>query len=164
MPRIRSRLAMVLVCLVAFVLPSGCSKSHGWSVAGTPESNCWVEQLRCDGRVFAVIAANGGSKGTSSGEGNGRFRGEFLVPDGRKIAWSCSTSDAERGTVTISGQKFELREGGVFLIRTNESEVRVQQLVVEMSKAQATLGEQLRRLAEGDARVAEFVKEAEKKP
>jgi hypothetical protein len=129
------------------VLPSGCSKSHGWSAAGAPESNCWVEQLSCDGRVFAVLAANGSSKGTSSGEGNGTFRGEFLVPDGRKIAWSCSTSDAERGTMTISGQRFELREGGVVLVRTNEPEIKVRQLVVEQSKVQAALGERLRRLA-----------------
>lgn len=165
--RFHSRFPLVLLCLVACTLSSGCGKSHGWGVSqGVLDSSCWVEQLRCDGRVFVVLAGSGCTSGTSSGEGNGSFRGEFVTQDGRKLAWSCRTSDAARGTVTIDGQTFELRDGAVFLVRTNEPQAKVRQLVVELSKLQNPLppDRPLQAWAEAEPRIAEFVQEAESKP
>ncbi len=165
MLQVHSRLVVVL-CLGACVLPSGCGKSHGWSVMGGLESSFRVEQLRCDGRIFLVLVANGCSDGTSSGEGNGSFHGEFVTLDGRRITWSCSTSDAARGTVTIDGQKFDLGDGAVFLVRTNEPKASVQQHPVEMSKLQNPLtpDRPLQEWGTAEPRIAEFVNEAETKP
>jgi hypothetical protein len=145
----------LLICL----LSAGCGKSHGWGVSGNPESHCWVEQLRCDGRVFAVLVANANSKGMSAGEGNGSFKGTLLAMDGRKIAWSCSTSDAEKGSLTIDGQRYDLVEGNVFLVQLAGSKVEVQQFAVEQAKLQAISGGQVRALEEAEPRIAAFVSE-----
>jgi hypothetical protein len=162
-----SRLGSILVCFVSCLLASGCSKSHGWGgPQGIHDSNCWVKQLLCDARLFMVLAASACSDGTSSGEGNGSFTGELVTQDGRKFAWSCSTSDGVSGTVMIDGQNFKLRDGAVFLVRTNEPKAKVQQLAVEMSKLQNPLppDRPLEAWGKVEPRIAEFAKEAEANP
>lgn len=143
---------------------AGCGKSHGWGVSGTHESNCWVEQLRCDGRIFAVLVANGGSKGMSSGEGDGSFSGKLLALDGRRISWSCEMRDAPRGTLTIDGQEFDLAAGNVFLVRMTEPKVSVEQVVVDPSKLQASLGSQLQSLQSTEPQIRTFLVESQGRP
>jgi hypothetical protein len=147
------------LALCMCVLSSGCGKSHGWGVSGNPEANCWVEQLRCDASVFAVIVANANSKGMSASEGNGSFNGTLLATDGRKLAWSFSTSDAVSGSLTIDGQKYDLAGGNVFLVQMAGSKVEVQQVAIEQAKLQAVSGGMTRALRDADPQVARWLAE-----
>jgi hypothetical protein len=119
---------------------SGCGESHAWSVYGISESDNWVEQIRRDGGVVVVLAADCGSKGISSSDEGGAFHGTILAVDGRKIPWKC---DIDRGTMVIDGQKFDLAHGNVFRFRL-ESTVLLEQVVVNESNLQAPVGQQLK--------------------
>ena len=90
----------------------------------------------------------------------GVCQGELCALDGRTIAWSYSTKSGADGTVTIDGQSFDLKKGGVLLVWTNDKKTRVEQLAVEMSKLKdGPIGEKLESLGNAEPRIAAFFKE-----
>ena len=156
-----TRSAIVALCLGASILSSGCGRGHSWGQEGGGGSEHHIERLSCDGRVFLVLAANGCSGGSSSGDG-GIFRGQLRALDGREIAWSCSTRDGAQATVIVDSQRFDLSKGGVFLVSTNDKKTKVEQLAVDMSKLQGRstpdhpFREQLQALGDAQPGIAEF--------
>lgn len=80
---------------------------------------------------------------------------------GRKIRWTCTTTDRVRGTVVIDGQQFELAKGAVFLISAKDN-IKVEQLSIDLSKLSGKSGNQIDQRLEGvadqDPRLAEFLK------
>jgi hypothetical protein len=172
MRRVCAGFAIVVLCLGASFLSSGCrfGGGHGWGQSGEGGPDCEIESLRCDGRVFFVLAANGCSGGGSGGgEGpfGGTFRGQLHALDGREIAWSCRTKDGTDGAVRVDGQRFDLSKGAVFLVRTNDKKTTVEQLAVDMSKLQGASGpggtpmrEKLQALGDAEPRIAEFFKDS----
>jgi hypothetical protein len=170
MRRIHAGFAIIGLCLGASLLPLGCrfgGDGHGWGQSGEGAVGYFqIESLRCDERVFFVLAANGCSGGGSGG-GDGSFRGRLHALDGREIAWSCRTRDGTGGTVTADGQSFDLRKGAVFLVSTNDKKTTVEQLSVDMSKLQGASGpggtpmrEKLQALGNTEPRIAEFFKDS----
>lgn len=146
---------------------SGCS-DHSWgggghstgkaSAGGVPV-NYTIRHLTCDGRVYFVLAADGCSGG-SSGSGP-TARGQLFAVDGRKIPWSCTTTDGKSGTATFDGQQFDLAKGALFIVSAKDNKMKVEQVAVDMSKLQSDLlHEKVQCLAETEPRVASFFKEA----
>jgi hypothetical protein len=160
------RFRVVAFCLGACLLSSGCGPSHGWGVAGEGGTNYEFERLSCDGRVFLVVAANGCSGGSSSGEA-GSFRGQLHARDGREIAWTCSTKDGTDGTVTVDGQRFDLSKGALFLVSTSGKTTKLEQIAVDMSKLQGhstpdhPFQEKLEALGSAQPPIAAFFKESQ---
>jgi hypothetical protein len=169
MRRVYAGFAIVVLCFGVSLLSSACRwgdgqrwGSHGEGAVG----HFQIESLQCDERVFFVLAANGCS-GSSSGGGEGAFRGRLHTLDGREIAWSCRTNDGTGGTVNIDGQRFNLSKGAVFLVSTNDKKTKVEQLAVDMSKLQGvsqpqgpSMREKLQALEDAEPRIAEFFKDS----
>ncbi|MCX7049192.1 MAG: hypothetical protein NTX50_27370 [Candidatus Sumerlaeota bacterium] len=169
MKRVLGSYAAIALCAGAGFLSWGCrgwqGQSHGWGGGGEGGPGYQIESLRCDGRVYMVLAANGCSGGASS-SGGGTSSGQLHAIDGRKIKWSCSTSDGTDGAVKVDGQRFDLRKGAVFLVSTKDKKTKVEQLAVDMSKLQGASGPQsapmrgkLETLGNAAPRIAEFFKE-----
>jgi hypothetical protein len=163
MQLVHARYAIVAFCLGASLLSSSCGGGHRWGQEGEGSWEYHIERLSCDGRVFLVLAANGCSGGSSSGDA-GTIRGQLHALDGREIAWSCSTRDGAQGAVTVDSQRFDLSKGSVFLVSTNDKKTKVEQLAVDMSKVQGRstpdhpLREQLQALGDAKPRIGEFFK------
>jgi hypothetical protein len=161
-----TRLLVVTLAVSACLASLGC-KGRSWgggghSAGGVKEGvkfDYTIEHLTCDGRVYLVLAADGCSGG---GSGSGpTAQGQLYAPDGRKIAWSCTTQDGTSGTVTIDGQHFDLAKGAVFLVSAKENKTRVEQLAVDMSKLQGgPVQDKLPALADTEPRIAAFCKGA----
>src|SRR5262245_47771617 len=130
MKQVQAHSSVAAVCLGACLYASGCGSGHGWGVGGEAGADYDFERLYCDGRVFAIVAANGCSGGSGGGAA-GSFHGQLDARDGREIAWSCSTNNGSEGTVTIDGQKFDLRKGALFLVSTSDKKTMVEQLAVD---------------------------------
>jgi hypothetical protein len=144
----------------ACLLFAGCGRDHAWIAAGSRG----IESLGCDGRVFLVLLNNGSWESSTfaskpvgpscSSHGSWREGG-----GGREIAWSCRTKDGTNGTVTVDSQSFDLSKGGLFLVSTNGSQTKVEQLDVDVSKFRdGPAWEHSRALVEAEPRVAEFLK------
>jgi hypothetical protein len=160
------RLSVVAITLSACLLAPGCAGSHSWGGGsegdhGSKEGVRFdydIISLTCDGRVFLVLAVDGGSGGgTIISE---KTQGTFYAVDGRTIPWSCTTRDGAAGTVTIAGQEFELGKGAVFLISLKAGQTKVEQLAVDMSKLQGgKMEEKLNAVGETAPRIKAFLKE-----
>jgi hypothetical protein len=163
MHRFAPVIAVALTITAWGTLP-GCSR-HSWSGGGDSAGGVDIEHRTCDGRVYLVVAAagcSGGSSSSASGPTGMTTGGELNALDGRKIAWSCTTADGTRGTVTVDGQQFDLAGGGVFLVSAKEKKTKVEQLAVDMSKFRGgPVPQELRGLAETHPRIAAFFKEAD---
>jgi hypothetical protein len=162
-----ARLLAVVGALLIGLGLAGCSPTPGksWGSSGGSvsrrENGTWInytlEQLRCDDRVYLVLAANG-CRGSGGGGGSGTYRGQLDAKDGRKITWSCSTPDGKSGKVVIDGQEFDLTEGALFLVSTKDKPTRVEQLVIDAGQLQAGLDtEKFSELAKADPRIAKFL-------
>jgi hypothetical protein len=144
----------------------GCSRTPGkvWGSSGTTSHqrengtliNYTVEQLRCDDRVYLVLAANG-CRGSGGGGGSGTYRGQLSAKDRRKIAWSCSTPDGTSGKVVIDGQEFDLTGGSLFLVSTKDKPTRVEQLVMDAGQLQAAADTEISEWAKADPRIGKFL-------
>jgi hypothetical protein len=162
MRRPMSRLPVNAVTLTASLLPLGCGFQHGWGtvVQRDPEGTYpyAIASLTCDNRVYLILAVDG-----CSGSSTSTKQGSFTAVDGRIVPWSCTTSDGSGGTVTIAGQQFELGKGAVFLISLKANKMKVEQLVVDMSKVQKVLRgnaeDKLIAFGEAEPRMKAFLKE-----
>jgi hypothetical protein len=152
---------------------AGCGgPTRGWGVGGGTVTkvegeeriSCSVDRLTCDGRAFAVLAANG-SAGTTSGGGSGDFRGAFRIPPDREVAWSCKTADGKSGKVVIDGAEFDLASGGLFLVDTRQKPAKTEQLTVPADRLQeVTDARKFPDLATADSKVAAFLEACKTRP
>ena len=116
-----------------------------------------------DGMAFVILSDVVGSSGARSSGGTGqpsRYRGYQESPDGRKVEWQCETPDGKTGTITISGQSYDLAQGSLFLVATKGGGSRVLQLKRDTLKL--TGQERLEHLLKDDTDVGQFFVEAAK--
>jgi hypothetical protein len=170
-----ARLVTVVCTLSVGLGFSGCSQSsvRNWGSGSGSEIRhedgatvtCTHVWLQCDGRMCLVLAANGcsgsdGEAARSTGQRQTR-PGYLLAQDGRKLAWSLSTQDGNRGKVVIDGQEFDLQQGALFLVSAKDKPTRVEQVTIDPSQLQAmatgSFLDHLLELANGDPRVATFL-------
>jgi hypothetical protein len=158
---------LAIICLLAV---SGCGRS-GEPLVTTSGSvrieNTAAECYASHGSIFLVvwhdfgaIAPSGGTSsysGVSSSSRLTEIDGEFATSDGERVVWSCRTVDGKTGTVTISGVAYELVEGNIFLVVTDETGTRVTQLARELVKGEDFLVT-MEALAESDPKIKAFVR------
>lgn len=160
------RLALVC-CFSSGLLLTGCSPSAGksWGSSGSSafqsdgqtSTTYAIQRLTCDGRVYLFLAANR-CKGSGGGGGDGGGRGQFHTNDGRDIDWSCATRDGRTGHVVIDGQKFDLAQGGLFLILTSDPPTRVEQLALDPALLPENPGpEPFTELGKSNPKIATFL-------
>ena len=76
--------------------------------------------------------------------------------DGPEVKWEWITRDGRTGTVTINGEAYDAAAGRVFLIATRGGQVRVRQLLSDLSGVQAQRASFLA-LEDGYPEIARFV-------
>ena len=76
--------------------------------------------------------------------------------DGPEVKWEWITRDGRTGTVTINGATYDAAAGRVFLIATRGGQVRVRQLLPDLSGVQAERASFLA-LVDGNPEIARFV-------
>jgi hypothetical protein len=147
--------AAALMALVAGCSPSGGSMG-GFTVQKTVGEYCGMP----DHRLALVVWIDEGALGSSAiltGD-DPRYRGEFLLKDGRKVAWTCSTRDGRAGRVEIADVQCDLAKGGLFLISTKDGGTRVDQLPLDKVEGEfRTAKERLEKLASTDPQIKSFV-------
>ena len=62
------------------------------------------------------------------------YSGTVASQDARKIEINAYTTDGKTGDVTIDGQKFDLANGSLFLVKTADGETQVQQSTLKVPK------------------------------
>lgn len=96
------------------------------------------------------------STGSSSSAKSTEIEGEFSSEDGKALSWTCHTVDGLAGTVVIAGEKYELAEGGVFLVKDTAAGPEVAQLDLDLGEPKL-IGATLKSLARTEPLVREFV-------
>ncbi len=171
MRRQTGRLSLVAVALAAGTLAAGCGSGHGWGGGSEASSGIrngrefayQIVTLTCDGRPFLVLVADGCSGG--SVHSSPRANGVLSAVDGRKVAWSGTTTDGTSGTVTIAGQQFDLAKGAVFLIQLKDKRAKVEQIAVDTAKLQGDkivegkMRERLIAVGDSEPRIKAFLKQ-----
>jgi hypothetical protein len=162
--RSKMRLFVLALSTAVGVAVWGCGGPKSWEGGGYSLANgenngvkysFWCCDLTADDRVYFVILGDNSSGGSLSA--GPTASGWLDIVDGRKIAWSCTTQDGTKGPVTIDGQRFDLRNGAIFLVSAKEQKTKVDQLAVEMSKLhRQSAGADLLSLAETQPRIASY--------
>lgn len=105
-----------------------------------------------------------------SGEGSGstndpvhRAAGYASASDGRRVDWRLETADGQTATFGIDGRSYDLSEGALFLVRTEDGDVQVQQLDRDLPKVHPT-NESCQAFAETDPDVQDFIHQAGEAP
>ena len=124
----------------------GETSGHYFSVDGnTLTCVLWIDEHR-----------PGGSSGTSSNPMG--FRGEYVLEDGREVAWNCVPRDSKAGRIEIAGLPYRLENGGLFLITTKVGGIKVEQLPIETLRAAGGKPEEVIKVAaETEPRLMAFV-------
>jgi hypothetical protein len=84
------------------------------------------------------------------------INGEFATSDGRNVKWDCTTTDGRKGEVTISGIEYDLAEGNIFLVTTEQASIKVNQLIRELGRPHNII-ELVEALAASDPEIREYI-------
>jgi len=156
-PRFERLMVFTLLLFVSGCGPSG-GAMRGFKIEKTAGVYCCVSDGKNDPEATLVVWVDEGSFDSSSVGGNPRFRGDFVLKDGRKVDWNCSPRDANTGRVEIAGVAYDLQKGGLFLISTRKGGMKVEQLPIETVRGTfATAQKRLESLAKTDPKIKAFV-------
>lgn len=167
-----------MVCVAAIltkfllVRASWSKTPHLWQASGRAFEDTWVLYASCDDKLFVVVWCDISNKNIQRCSG-----GPVRVPggvdrlvhftdiqsnDGRAAALKMLTEDGKAdGFVTVNGGVYELKDGTLFLVRTDAGTARVTQLNVDLSGMKPD-DLTWQRLAEHNPEVKEFLAEAGK--
>ena len=154
-----------LLWLTLVFLLSGClmkttppgPNSAGGSVEGVPYSfHQWAQGL-------SVMIWHDLSNGTADCSGTGstsdpvyREACRAEAEDGRSLEWQIHTTDGVRAEMWINGDPYELANGNLFLIDTQDGTVHVVQLQRDLSNLAAN-HERITAFAQADLDVSSFI-------
>jgi hypothetical protein len=134
-----TRLALLVVVVTTAVVacgrsstPPGASKAMGSAERGGYLFLRWQEGLE----VMLWHDLTGDSSADSVGSAAGRRyleRGSASSADGRKLTWEVQTVDGTTGDVQISGTRYDLAAGDLFLVTTRGGATAVRQLRRDLS-------------------------------
>ncbi|MBI3411598.1 MAG: hypothetical protein HY040_24990 [Planctomycetes bacterium] len=122
-----------------------------------------VEYVFSGDKIALAIWCAGihGPSGSSSESGlfSSTSRGFFSSADGKRIKWAWQDPREKGGDFEIDGTRYDLADGGLFLLSTKDGQVRVTQLDVDLSQVQANT-QGFEALAKKEPRIAKFIAEA----
>jgi hypothetical protein len=167
---VRSEVAIICACL----LLAGCTGQQGSStpdLGGPSGTITWLAAIQkekplpgidqasiyYEGTAFVVWSDfDGGSGGSSSGNihgvtGQGRLRSR----GNWQVEFHFETKDGKTGPVTINEAKYDLANGGLFLVSANGDQVQVKQLKRDMRNLKFER-ESLEAFARNDADIVAF--------
>jgi hypothetical protein len=134
-----TRLALLVVVVTIVVVacgrsssPPGASKAMGSAERGGYLFLRWQEGLE----VMIWHDLTGEGTGHSAGSATGGQyieRGSASIADGRGLTWEVQTVDGTTGEIQISGTRYDLAAGNVFLVTTREGATAVRQLQRDLS-------------------------------
>jgi hypothetical protein len=143
----RSIVTITCTCL----LLAGCTRQPGSSVpdlGGPSGAITWSASAQkekplpgideasiyYEGTAFVVWSDfDRGSAGSSSGNMEGvKGQGRLMSRDTRRVEFHFETKDGKTGPVTIDGAKYDLANGGLFLVSVKGGQVQVKQLKRDM--------------------------------
>ncbi len=178
MPRNCTSLSAVLF-LTCFV---GCSKRPSWSIPSNSFKQTNIQSLVAPKETIRIwfdkdplLSVNVTGLSTITGQINpspedlrSGFGGGAKLKDGRLLNFRCLTQDGTQGTMIFQldgksfpeNRPFQLTEGRLFLVTTNDNEIKIQQVNREIRDAgnQAELEE----VAKSDPKISAFIAAAEK--
>ena len=155
-------------CLACILMSSGCEEQKraivsisGSETIGSTVANYYTTS----DRVFLIIwrnfrpAETGGWHGGSSVSSSAAktdIQGDYTTTDGRGFRWSCETKDGRSGTVIIGEVRYDLAQGGVFLVSDVQGTPTVSQLSCEVGGT-VPIRPALEFLADSDVRIGNFI-------
>jgi hypothetical protein len=109
------------------------------------------------GTIFVAWGAfDGGASGSSSGNTHGvKGRGHLGSRDDEYVEFQFETKDGKTGTVTINESKYDLKNGGLFLVSAHGDQLQVEQLKRDMHDLKFDR-ESLQAFARNDAEIMAF--------
>ena len=78
--------------------------------------------------VFVWSSMPVGRTSTGATANAAEYSGLHLAGDGRRIEWTCTTTDGQTGSIAINGERYQLGEGRLFLVGVEGGETTVVQL------------------------------------
>lgn len=157
-------LALAVVTLAGCSIHIGPPSSSGGGITGHSADTLdghidyQIAYQANDNGVYLVMVTDGASSG-----GAGGGRGQIATADGRQVEWSCQATDGRSGTVNISGTKYQLRDGGLFLVSVRGGKTFVRQVAADFSQVHGPVDlEAVKTAAKNDPHAVEFLAEIEK--
>ncbi len=90
-----------------------------------------------------------------------RYEGFHISSDGQRVEWHCETADGKTGIITLNGAEYDLADGLLFLVSTQDSQIQVRQLKRDTLKnLQNPDIEKFKSLAKNDSEIWEFFAKA----
>jgi predicted small secreted protein len=162
---------LILSAFLLSALLTGCANSFSqWNAtsAGVSRDTPQGERaystvvLKRDQQVYLVLMTKD-AVGSESGGSNGKEVGSVFAPQqGRELfKWS---SDYQSKVVSIGKDKFDLQQGGLFLVEPKERELAVRQMAIDLKSVSAVadateVGKKIKEITASDRQAAVFFKD-----
>ena len=162
----KARIIRCLALLSLGVLYGGCDSSptelidlggpvslHTWGNEG--ESNAGtVYHL---GKRYAIWSDSpfGGGGSESNDGANVVFKGHLTMPNQGRLDFRGTLEPGLAGSVEIDGQRFDLVQGSLFLVKHEPNGCRIHQMKRDLTEVEFE-SEHLRKLAESDSEIQAF--------
>lgn len=149
--------------LVATVLLSvwfGLQKGIGGGTNSVGDTSVQYVSINRDGRISLLIwsdaARDAETRAESALFGSSKVEGFFSAADGKRIDWQWEVPKERGGEFRLNGTPYDPANGTLFLVSTQDGQVRVTQLDVDLSKIQPDK-QGFEAFAKNEPRVAQFI-------